>query len=187
MSVLGIDLSLTSTGVALIRRDGSVATESITSSKGTDSLTSRSNRLAHVTEAIASWLSEWRPTQTRTENVELALIESLFSSRSGAGLVERGWLWGKVVDKAISREVPIGEVSNSVVKKWATGGGRAEKLTMGVHMGRLFPDVLFGSDDEVDALAIAHIAACRLGYPVPRLARHGAEAWRAVKFPELAE
>lgn len=175
MSVLGIDLSLTSTGVAVIDNAGAVTFSIKSKGKTAAPLVDRSERIRRIVDELTDWIPD---------DCELAVIESMFSSM-GAGTLDRAWLWGRVVDRLIANDLPVATVTPGTVKRWATGSGSAEKLTMGVHVGRLWPAVQFSSDDEVDALAIAHMGACWLGYEVPRLARHDEAGLKAAKWPVI--
>lgn len=172
-SVTGIDLSMTSTGVAWIGADGDTLTRSVTSKgKATDDLEARATRIRRLTEDIAY----------QVPFGELVVIESPSFGSAGAGTWDRSGLWWSVVLFLMDENSNgIAMVAPTTLKKWLTGSGRAEKNTVGVHVGRLFPTTEIKTDDEADALGLAHLGACKLGLPVSRLAIHNDKALAEVK------
>lgn len=171
--VAGVDISLVSTGIALIYPAGQVWVTSI-QSKGhrNDTIAQRAERMHKMATAIVDEIAACSEV----------MIESPAHGAPGGSTWDRAGLWWLVVRGLLVKGCDVHHVSPTTVKKWITGSGRAEKNTVGVHVGRLFPDVEIATDDEADALALAHIAAVRAGYPVATRAGHNADGWAAVKW-----
>jgi Holliday junction resolvasome RuvABC endonuclease subunit len=81
------------------------------------------------------------------------------------------------------RGYTVSEASPQTLKKWACGKGVADKNMIGLFVGRLFPDVDFANDDELDAVTAAHLLAVRAGFPVPTRAHHIPANWKSIRFP----
>ena len=176
--VVGLDLSLTGTGVATIYGTGHVVTETIGSTgHRDDSLVDRSARLGRLTQAI---LLHMKPDTT------LAVIEGPSVMSKGGSNWDRAGLWWLVVRHIHSRGIPLGVAAPTLVKKWATGRGGADKAAVAVAASRMWPEVDAQTDNEWDALCMATIAAQRLGWDVPTLARH-AEPLANVAWPVLPD
>lgn len=172
-SVVALDLSLTSTGVAILNSDGTAVTWTLRSTgKSADSLAQRASRIAGIANTVV-------PIPNDDDEV---IIESPAHGAPGGSTWDRAGLWWAVVMGLAERRIVTHHVAPTTVKKWIAGSGRAEKNTVGVHIGRLFPDVEIKSDDEADALAMAHIAAVRAGFDVPRRAGHTPVGYAAVKW-----
>ena len=177
--VLGVDLSLASTGVAAIRKHvaGWIYAETLTiasAGRRSDNLTMRWARLARITSDVVE----------HATGVDLVVIEgpSIMSQHGSAW--DRAGLWWQVVTELLDAEIPVAVVPPTVVKKFATDRGNADKAAVAVGMSRLWPTVEATSDNEWDALALAHIGAQRLGMDVPSRAHH-ADAVAKIAWPEL--
>lgn len=163
MSIVGIDLSLTSTGLARINPTGSAYTWHITSTgKRGDTLHDRADRI----NRLASWIL------ADIDDDDQVIIEAPSHGQPGGSTWDRAGLWWTIVGALHRRDIPVCMVSPTTRAKWASGSGRGDKAAVAVAMSRLFPDVELSNSDEADALALAHIGAVLAGYDVPTLARH---------------
>jgi crossover junction endodeoxyribonuclease RuvC len=187
MRVLGIDPSLTSTGVALITSDRQITTHRVESAppkrgragKTPPTLLERRERIRSIVDRAANLVLPWQAP------VDLAVIEGPSYGSVGAGTWERGWLWGALVDRLALAEVPVAVVPPTVRAKWATGSGSAGKSPVAVHLSRMWPELDAGiSDDEWDAVCLASIGAQHLGWLPVDLTRH-ADQLGKVAWPEL--
>lgn len=170
--VVGLDLSLTATGVAWIE-DDQVHTCTIGSKPAGALLADRNARLLNLESRIA---------EPRI-NAALVVVEAPSLHSKGAGTWDRAGLWWYVVRACSAQQVPVAEVPPATVKKFATGRGNADKSAVAVGMSRLWPDVEAGNDNEWDALVLATIGAQKLGMPVPSRAHH-ADALAKVAWPD---
>lgn len=184
MRVLGIDASMTSTGLAVVGSDYAVTgkVESAPPKRARGDKTpatigERRGRIRRVADQILEWAAPGL--------VELAVIEGPSYSSAGAGTWDRAWLWGQIVDRLIGADIPVVLVPPGVRAKWATGNGAVGKSPVAVHMSRMWPDVEPSiSDDEWDALALASFGAQYLGLLPITLARHREQLGR-VTWPDI--
>lgn len=155
--VVGLDLSMTSTGVCRIGHDLCAVTERV-KSKGTwaDTLLVRQARLADLAGRILA----------RTTGATLVTVESPAFSRAGAGTHDRSGLWWMVVSSLISDGVPLIEISPSTRPTYATGKGNAGKDEVLAAVVRRYLDVDVAGNDEADALVLAAMGARLMGRPI---------------------
>lgn len=178
--VVGIDLSMTSTGLAWVDELGGAATWTVQSKgKRADDLATRSRRLVYLAAAVVGSM----PGRTRFDlTVDLVVLEAPSYGSTGASSWDRAGLWWLVVTKLHRLDVPIALCAPATRAKYATGSGRADKAAVAVAAAHLFPSVEISNSDEADALILAHIGAAHAGYPVGALTRHR-EALKSVHFP----
>lgn len=183
MKVLGLDVSLTSTGIAVVHTNGTARTANVPTAppkrakgdKTPPTLTERQARLRGIRDEIRIWAVD----------AALAVVEAPSYGSVGAGTWERAWLWGSIIDQLFAADIPVAIVPPKSVKLWATGRGDAGKTAMAVCMSRIWPDVdPLITEDEWDALAAASIGAQHLGWLPVELARHR-EQLAKVAWPEL--
>jgi Holliday junction resolvasome RuvABC endonuclease subunit len=116
---------------------------------------------------------------------DLVVIEGLFTGPHAGKLVDRAATWWRVVDRCLGREVPIAVVAPTALKLPIAGTGRASKTEMISALVRLWPALVLKTDNEVDAMACAHLGAVALGMDVPTLERHKTVKW--TDWPESLE
>lgn len=174
--VLGLDLSLTGTGLALIadRLGLHASTRTIRSGPVGPALADRIVRAGDITSEIENHLV----------GVDLVVIEGPSLHSRDAGTWERAGLWWHTVRRVHVYGIPVVEVPPTTLKKWAAGKGTADKSAVAAGVTRLWPDAEPGNDNEFDALALAHIGAQRLGMDVPSRAHHK-DALAKIVWPEL--
>lgn len=154
---VGLDLSLTSTGVATIR-NGAATVRRITSKPKKDATTEdTSARLDTLVAAIVSAI----PSSDAT----LVAVEGPSFGSTGGAQHERGGLWWLVRHALRAEGLDVVVVPPTVVKKYATGVGNAQKDRVLAAVIRRYPDVDVTGNDEADALVLAAIRARNAGYP----------------------
>lgn len=160
-TVIGLDLSLTNTGIARITWSPAGLTTDIdrVQSKGTkqDTWNDRSARLFNLTNEI----------QKRILPADLVVLEGPSFKSQSTSSHDRSWFWGKVFDRIAAAEVPIVVVPPTSVKKWATGKGNADKDDMMLAAARMWPAIEGIKNDTADALALAGIGMQLLSGPCP--------------------
>lgn len=189
MKVVGVDLSLTATGVASIEtwRGGidealNVLPPKVTVIKSApdgDTLHSRFIRMEAIAASVVGWC----------KGADLVAIEGPSFASQGGSSWDRAGLWWWVVSILQTLETPVAEVPPTVLKKWATGKGQAKKTAVAVAISRMWPEVATQDDNDSDALCLATMGAQQLnaikppvgGYPMYRL-----EALGKVKWPNGA-
>jgi Holliday junction resolvasome RuvABC endonuclease subunit len=163
--VVGIDPSLTSTGLAAIYEDGAATTDTIiTKGRTADDLATRGHRIRHIANTVLEWVVD----------DDLVVIESRFGS-AGAGALDLTGLWWEIVNRLQRRDIPVVTFAPTSRAKYITGNGKADKAAVAAVVARMFPDVAITCSDEADALALAMVGAAGCHFPVP-----------AVKCPEAA-
>jgi crossover junction endodeoxyribonuclease RuvC len=152
-TVLGIDLSLTATGIS----DGCATWLVRSKGAGDATLFDRSWRLAELRAAITNHI-ETRP------HVDLVVIEQPAFSRQNGHMHDRSGLWWLVVDWTVFHGIPVVEVSPTALKKYATGSGAAKKSAVIDATARRFPEVDTGGGDDnrCDALWLSVMGIDRL-------------------------
>lgn len=151
---VGIDLSLTGTGLAIIVENG-IRTHLFTSKGKKDaSLSERANRLNDLTNAI---------TQSIPSGA-LVVIEQPAYSQTGGSHHDRSGLWWLVLT-ALHPYHRIVEVAPGTLKKFATGKGNAGKDEMLAAAIRRYPNAEVTNNNVADALHLAAMGARYLGHP----------------------
>lgn len=167
---VGIDLSLTGTGLAAITTiDGELALDTVTiASKGTrdDTLRQRRDRIYGVVEKISQWAAR--------SNV--VVVEAPAFSKNNASTWDRAGLWWATIDMLLLDGHRVAIAPPNVVKKFAANRGNADKPAVAVGIARLWGDrCLASNDNEYDALTMATMGAQHLGIDgVPARAHHPA-------------
>lgn len=186
MKILGVDPSLSATGLARITIDmltppyeagdlaelveiQTVTVHSAGSNK--DTPRQRRDRVAAIRAQIVR----------AALDCDVVLIETLFANRMvhQAALMDRAWLWGSVVDELHKFDIPVVHVPVQKVKMLATGKGGGvgtDKTGVAVGMAKMWGNLADPKgDNEFDALALATLAAMKVArtrLPIRVLERH---------------
>lgn len=152
--VVGLDLSLTGSGVAVIGEDG-IRTSLVTSKGKADaSLPQRAARLIGLCQQIADLIPEGA----------LVVIEQPAYSQTGGSHHDRSGLWWLIV--AYLHEIhQVVEVAPGTVKKFATGKGNAGKDEMLAAAIKRYPSADVVNNNVADAVHLAAMGARFLGRP----------------------
>jgi Holliday junction resolvasome RuvABC endonuclease subunit len=172
MRVLGLDPSLTGTGIAY--PDGSTAV--VTTKPCGDTLAARHQRLDYIVSAALS----------AAHHVDVAVIESpsLGQARQG-GTLDRNGLWWLIVHYLTGNEVQVVDVAPATLKKYATGKGNATKPDMRMALFQRFArDVR--DDNEADALWLRALGMHLAGQPLVDLPQVNLSALAKVAWPRPA-
>lgn len=158
---VGIDTSLTATGLCLLHEDATGRTRRVFSQgRQTDTHADTMRRLDRIEREIRDFF----------EGVDGVLLgiamegPSLSPRRMGQDH-ERAGLWWRVFTRA-SRYADVLVVSPKTRAKYATGNGNSGKDEVLLAVSRRYPGVDMVSNDEADAVAIAAILARVQGAPV---------------------
>lgn len=167
--VLGLDLSLTSTGVAWPPADTRLIGRAI-EARGVGRL---------------QWLRAQIREKTWERGSDLVVVEGpSYGSQGGQrGHHERaGLFWLVVVDLHVDG-IPYAIVPPASLKKYATGRGNAGKDDVMREVARRFP-WFNGNNDAADALVLAAMGCDHLGQPWAPMPQHHREALSKVDWPE---
>ncbi len=155
-TVVGIDVSLTSTGLATIHPDGQADVSRATSTGKADAtLEQRYLRI----DLLASIIVEAVPPGA------IVGIEGSVAHAPG-NPHDRSWLWGLVVTHLKRRGHPVTEFAPAQIKMYATGSGSANKDAVVAATVRRYPDADLRNNDEVDAFNMAAMLRRHLGAPI---------------------
>lgn len=154
--VVGIDLSLTSSGVA--SSDGWVKRIQSKGRKDAD-LQDRAVRLG----ALALQVAE---TVFIDGCPDLVVIEAPAFSRVGGSNHDRSGLWWLVVSDLLASDIEVAEVPPSCRAKYASGAGNAGKDQVLAAVIRRYPDFDVSGNDIADSVALMAMGRRRLGHPI---------------------
>lgn len=164
-TVIGMDLSLTATGLAEVQ-DGEVVTTYRVRSTGKkdDDLAARGERLESLSTQIIEWVMEG-------DDPDLVVIESPAYGAKFGSPHDRSGLWWLVVKNVLGLGFPIATVAPMSRAKYGTGRGNARKPdvleAVKVNYGPFVASPYGIPDDNVaDAILLAAMGARVLGEPV---------------------
>lgn len=158
--VVGLDLSLTGTGVAAIDLSSGVLSTAVHKSPtpADNNLGAHVNRHRDLVVGIVA--------QVLAANPALVVVEGLqFSVREkDSSLTRRGFLWWAVVEELCTGGAPVVEVAPQLIKKLATGKGNAGKSEVVAAYAVAWPEAARGAniEDRADAAFAAALGAARL-------------------------
>ncbi|MEU6267677.1 hypothetical protein [Saccharopolyspora shandongensis] len=184
LSIVGIDPSLTGTGVAELLLDSEDRWQVFRwhcPTKGTrrDTLDMRAARIGRITADVMSW----------APGADLVVVEGPAYASTVGSLLDRYGLWWRIVYRLLAHDVPVAVCPPTVLKKFITGNGGAKKAdVMDAVNAMWYPDVPITNDNEADALGLASIGAAALGLPVPfRVTSDRSATLGNVEWPEDME
>lgn len=179
-TVIGIDSSLTATGLASSRgwcevigyKRPRAKDPGITQLPHTERLTAMRNLLAAVTEAIGT--------------PHLAVMELPAPSRTGGGAHERGWFWWQIYNHLATHNIPVGLMTPNQRGLYATGKGTAGKGAVIDQVSRRFPTwTTDGDDNAADAVILMAAGRDWLGHPITTMPKTHQAAIEKATWPTL--
>lgn len=160
-TVAGLDLSLTCCGLSRITwgHDKTVAEVWHRGDKGitTQPYPDRCRSLVHIVADVIAW----------SVPCDLVVMEKLVPNPKSVSTNERAALWWWVYRRLLDHEVPILVVHPNTLKRYVTGGGRAEKPDMRAAAREAWPEVVTVKYDEDDALWLSSLGMHMLDGPLP--------------------
>lgn len=156
MRVVGIDPSLTGTGMALVGEGSHNLMTFPSKGKATDNLSARYERLRSIQVKVVSMVTEFYPS--------LVLIEQPAFSKMQGHTHDRSGLWWLIVSE-ISMDFPVMEVTPNNRAKYATGKGNASKDEVLLAVARRYPGVEITNNNEADAWILAMMGLRLTGNP----------------------
>lgn len=161
MRIIGIDPSLTATGIAIIdthNPDTIHATTIKTTNNGKE-ISTRLGRFTDIIDRLLDHLSN-EPAD------ELVIIEAPSYGSRGAGIWDRAGLWWRIVRVIHDRGTTVIEIPPAVRCKYATGRGNADKDVVMLSAARRYPHADISNNNEADAVILAAIGARLTGHPI---------------------
>ncbi|WP_207842591.1 hypothetical protein [Williamsia soli] len=173
-TIVGIDPSLTSCGIAVVRSE----TRFHIPSDGYVPMTYIAGLLSvgHPGKDSASWddrsdriVSQTRHVLTKIPRAaELVVMEDLPSHvKLLPSFRDRCVLWGGLYSALRARNTPIAVCNPKTRAKWATGSGSADKKLVLACVREQWPNNRIHNDDCADALTMASMGALKLGWTLP--------------------
>jgi hypothetical protein len=189
--VVGVDLSLTCTGLALppIHASATGTTMAVKRPSGQrpENGWTELHRLrwmrSRVLEEVRRFAGGVGAGYTCTV---LAVIEGIsIGSRTGHVSTRAGLWWMTVDALDLLTGVEVAVVSPASRAKYATGKGNAGKDVVMREVARRFPDFT-GGEDEADALVLRAMGMDHFGFPLAQMPQTHRDALAAVQWPEVA-
>lgn len=157
--ILGLDLSLNSTGWAVLGPDGSTESGTIRPAK-TDPI---GHRLLDIDTALLALLERYEPTDVAIEHPVGRYADSTIKIAMVHGIVHRRLAWWNATDPHT-----VHDIEPTTLKKLATGRGNADKDDVrGAARARL--GFTGESDDIADAMWLCDFVARQKGWERPFL------------------
>lgn len=187
MRIIGVDPSLTCTGVAAIGRPGAGVHDTWSvRSLGQDAPTyeDRADRLTHLQRGFVDVLDDF--CEDWPSGPLLLVIESRdFQTPGKAGhATDRAGLSWLFVVAARAYGARIAAVAPSQLKVYATGRGNADKPEIRPEVEERY-GFYVRNDDEADAVTLAAMGAHAMGAPLVDVPPSHARALTAVAWPRM--
>jgi Holliday junction resolvasome RuvABC endonuclease subunit len=195
-TVVGIDPSLTSTGIAALRDGKPILLTSIgTPGTGAKDWHHRVHRIAAQTNQITGTI------RIKAGQPDLAAIEAplTFGIEGTADSYDRYCIFVGICSWLKAHKIPYAVVHNQTRAKWATGKGNAstKELTRTERKRQVLEAVRItwkrwerhiANDDVADALVLAEMCARRVGDELhfPPRRRHIEALHTSIAWPEIA-
>lgn len=161
--ILGVDPSLTSTGIAWLDTDsGEWVTERVRTSKHDGTRADYWSRMRMIGGAVKARAFDGVP-------VDLVVIEGLATYGHNAGLLAA--LWWQIVGPLEADGVEVVAVAPATRAKYASGSGRASKSDVLAAVRATYPAADVPGHDIADACALAALGARLKGFPVEGVSR----------------
>lgn len=171
--VVGLDLSLASTGVAGVHGAGAWAA-TIRSHPSAE--VSQFSRLRLIRASVMDYV----------RSADLVVVEGPAISRQTGQHLTRAGLWHIVMEAVDAAGIPWAEVGPTTVKKYATGNGGASKDAVLLAVERRWgKQVRVDNNNEADALVLAAMGAHHLQVStLPTVPKAHAAALAKVRWPD---
>jgi Holliday junction resolvasome RuvABC endonuclease subunit len=146
--IVGLDLSLSSTGYYLIGGiSGNIDTAKLSGMERIDFILARIAELVHEGNFVI------------IENNAFNAVGSARSKLAELNGIVKFWLWRRKIEYVL--------VAPSTLKKFILGAGQGEKSLIIREVFKAY-ELNATTDDEADACVLAHIGACLIGREEPR-------------------
>ncbi|MFJ6215106.1 hypothetical protein ACIQGZ_17480 [Streptomyces sp. NPDC092296] len=176
-TVIGIDTSITGTGIA--------SSAGWTEAVGYTSKKNPLTKLPHLRrfDVMRSLLGD---IILAVGQPDLAVVEMPAPSRSGGGAHERAWLWWEVYRNLVNAEIPVGLMTPNQRMLYATGYGHADKKQVVDAVARRWTSWETGGDDNrADAVVLMAAGRDWLGCPVAAVPKAHRVAVERATWPEV--
>lgn len=173
--VVGLDLSLDSTGIAMLGRAVTIKTDRLGPQA---SLADWSERIEDIADRVVTQIQAWDP--------QLVVLEApQLMARKVGNWHERAGLHWTVIAALLAKGITVAHCPTARVKSFLVGKANAEKQDCYRAAKALWDDMVFLSDDEADAMALCAIGSEWIGRGMPNLPqanrlRAGVAPWKKI-------
>jgi len=176
-TVVGIDSSLTATGIA--SSNGWCELAGYTDKKRPITKLPHVERISALTRLAGEILAF-------VGHPDMAVIETPAYVQTGGGTHERGWLWWELYRRLTARDVPVALVTPQQRMLYATGKGSGGKGGVIDAVARRWPTFETGGNDNLaDAVTLMAAGMDALGHPLTDMPKVNRAALNAVKWPQI--
>ena len=184
--VLGIDSSLTATGLCRVDYLGpdsweietaTVGAPKPTADKSKRAMARRVNALMRQIESAITGGGSERKLMFGggSELPDLIAVESLAYGAKGDSAWVLPWIFGRVIELAEKHDIPMLVVGTTARAKFATGKGNADKDTVMLAAAKRWPEAQVSNNNEADALVVAAVGCYYQGWPIAEPTQYMAE------------
>lgn len=178
MTTVGLDLSLTHTGIAVVTEKSEVIYSGVIKSKPSgNSLVDETKRIIKIVDVVME-----RINYIFTDNnlPSMVLIEGLAFMAKGTSLAQLSGLNYLIRVKLIEKNIPFMIVAPTTLKKFITGSGKGDKdlMMMSVYKNYGFESM---DNNECDAYALAVCGLATLECPINTLTIPQSEVVKLLK------
>jgi Holliday junction resolvasome RuvABC endonuclease subunit len=160
-SVVGLDLSLTGTGIAAIAVDTAELHTAVHTSPppAIDTVAGHAARHRQLVDGIVRQVLGADPVLVVVEGMQFSI------KARDSSLARRGFCWWSVVEQLCAAGAPVMEVTPQQIKQFATGRGSASKAEVVAAYAKAWPDAPMGRniEDRADAAHAAALGAAWIG------------------------
>ncbi|MEV0016606.1 hypothetical protein [Streptomyces tendae] len=179
--VVGVDTSLTGTGLASSEGWCRVVGYVDKTKKHPISKLPRVERLAHMNVLLDAVMAGIGVP-------DLAVMEGAALSRASGGAHERGWLWWRVYERLLDQDVPVGVLSTNQRILYATGKGSGAKGVVLEQVVRRWPQwQTGGNDNAADATVLMAAGRDWLRHPIDAVPKAHRKAVTAADWPDVID
>lgn len=160
--VVGVDISLSSTGVAVLgctpSDEWTVHTFTVPTAAHARTPAGQLDRMNQIAATVAETCAD----------ADVVVVEGgAFAAKTAHAHTLAG-CWWVVYSRIVRRcEHPVVVVPPSTLKKYVTGRGNASKLEVALAVAKMWPDAELPNSDRADALGLASLGTHLMDLPVP--------------------
>lgn len=158
--IVGVDPSLTSTGLAWLCTDDGEWITSRVRTGAQRSVAGQSARIASIARQVRAFARDAGEAVP-----DLVVIEGLSHGSHGSATRDLAGLWWRVVEELLAVGCPLLVIAPATRAKYAAGSGRASKSDVLSLVRETYPDADVPGHDVADAVALAALGARVKGLP----------------------
>jgi Holliday junction resolvasome RuvABC endonuclease subunit len=162
MKVMGLDLSLTGTGLVIVDEDGTLVVSELLKSKPSgDRPLDELVRIQKIVGRIEAFIEEHSPSSVFIENLA-------FMARNTTALVQLSGLSFMVRDMLSRRGIPFFLIAPTSLKKFITSSGKGDKNLMLLEVYKQY-NHSFLEDNTCDSFCLCACGLAFHGKPINKL------------------